>query len=281
LRKGLRKTFGETPSANSAGVYSSFDIIGDIAVTKMPGYSSVNPEDVADAIMKRHKNVKVVFLQNAGVRGDFRLRGLTQVTGEKRTCTVHRESSCQFKVDVEKCYFSPRLSGERHRIAQLVKPNEIVVNMFAGVGCFSIIIAKHVDTAKIYSIDVNPAAVKFMTENVRLNRVYGKVIPILGDAKVVIEKNLQGVAERVLMPLPEKAMEYLPYAVKALKLNGDWIHLHTFEHADKTESSAEKAKQKVEQALRDLGVAFEVPMVRVVRSTGPNWWQLVTDVQVA
>jgi tRNA (guanine37-N1)-methyltransferase len=281
LRKGLRKTFGETPSANSAGVYSSFDIIGDIAVTKMPGYSSVNPEDVAEAIMKRHKNVKVVFLQNAGVRGDFRLRGLTQVIGEKRTCTVHRESGCQFKVDVEKCYFSPRLSGERQRIALLVQPNEIVVNMFAGVGCFSIIIAKHVDTAKIYSIDVNPAAVKFMTENVRLNRVYGKVIPILGDAKVVIEKNLQGVAERVLMPLPEKAMEYLPYAVEALKLNGGWIHLHTFEHADKTESSAEKAKQKVEQALRDLGVAFEVPMVRVVRSTGPNWWQLVTDVQVA
>ena len=281
LRKRLRKTLAETDSADSTGVYSSFDIIGDIAVTKIPSYATIGAEQIADAIMKRHKNIKTVFLQKTGVHGDFRLRGLTHVAGENRTCTIHKESGCAFKVDVEKCYFSPRLSGERMRIAQLVSPEETVINMFAGVGCFSIIIAKHAKSAKIYSIDVNPVAVQFMTENIRLNRLYGKVVPLLGDAKTIIEKQLEGCADRVLMPLPEKAFAYLPCAVSALKPSGGWIHVHTFEHAAKTENPAEKAKQKVEKALDGLGVSFEVPVVRVVRSTGPNWWHLVAYVKFA
>ena len=120
-----------------------------------------------------------------------------------------------------------------------------------------------------------------MQENIRLNRVYGKVVPLLGDSKEIIEKQLQQSADRVLMPLPEKAFESLPVAVSVLKASGGWIHLHAFEHATKTEDSAEKVKQKVKETLTASGVKFEVPFVRVVRSTGPNWWQLVADVQVS
>jgi len=92
--------------------------------------------------------------------------------------------------------------------------------MFAGVGCFSILIARNVPTAKVYSIDVNPVAFEFMQENVVVNRAFGQVFPLLGDAKALIETRLRGVADRVLMPLPEKALEYLPCAVAALKPSG-------------------------------------------------------------
>jgi tRNA (guanine37-N1)-methyltransferase len=102
----------------------------------------------------------------------------------------------------------------------------------------------------------------------------------LGDAKDIINSKLQHVADRVLMPLPEKALEYLPAAVSALKPTGGWIHLYIFEHAAKTENPAEKAKLKVEVALEASGVAFEVPFVRVVRSTGPKWYQLAADIHV-
>jgi tRNA (guanine37-N1)-methyltransferase len=152
--------------------------------------------------------------------------------------------------------------------------------MFAGVGCFSILIAKRQPTAKIYSIDINPTAVEFMRENVRLNRVYGKVVPLLGDAKEIIQNHLQHCANRVLMPLPERAFESLPCAVSALRPAGGWIHIHAFEHATKTEDPAEKVKQKVKETLGVLGVKFEIPFARVARSTGPNWWQLAADIQV-
>ena len=87
-------------------------------------------------------------------------------------------------------------------------------------------------------------------------------------------------ADRVLMPLPEKALEYLPYAVSALNASGGWIHYYGFEHAKKTESPAEKVKLKVAETLDALDVDFEVHFVRVVRSTGPNWYQLAADVHV-
>jgi tRNA (guanine37-N1)-methyltransferase len=226
------------------------------------------------------KNVKTVLAQESPVAGDFRLRRLTHVAGENTAITIHKESECLFSVDVAKCYFSPRLSHERMRIARMVKPNEIVVNMFAGVGCFSIIIAKHANPAKVFSVDLNGVAIQYMKENIRLNRVYGKVTPLLGDSKEIINSRLHRVADRVLMPLPEKALEYLPCAVSALKASGGWIHYYGFEHAAKTENPAEKAKLKVAEALDALGVNFKVPFVRVVRSTGPNWYQLAADIQV-
>ncbi len=261
-------------------VYNSFDIIGDIAIIKALSSSPVDPQAAAKAVMSVHRNVKTVLLQASPVTGELRLRSLTHVAGENKTRTVHRESGCIFAVDVAETYFSPRLSHERMRIAKLVASGETVVNMFAGVGCFSIIIAKHSGAEKVFSIDLNPAAVQFMQENIRLNRVYDKVTPLLGDAKDIINRKLQRVADRVLMPLPEKAIEYLPAAVSALKPSGGWIHLYDFEHAAKTENPAEKAKLKVAGTLDGLGVPFEMPFVRVVRSTGPNWYQLAADVHV-
>jgi len=281
MRKRLKETFAKLfPAEDSVSIYSSFDIIGDIAITKMPHSSAAKPKTVAEAIMARHGNVKTVFAQTSGITGDYRLRSLKHVAGENRTATVHRESGCCFAVDVESCYFSPRLLNERLRIARLVQPAEVVVNMFAGVGCFSIIIAKHSQAAKVFSIDVNPVTVAFMADNIRRNRVYGKVVPLLGDAKAIIEARLQCCADRVLMPLPEKAFAYLPCAVSALKKSGGWIHVHAFEHALKTENPAEKVKQKVAETLAVLNVDFEVSHVRVVRSTGPNWFQLVADVHI-
>ena len=108
----------------------------------MPNGNNVNAEAVANKIMSIHKGVKTVFVQNSPIFGDFRVRELKLVAGENKTITKYKESGCVFAVDVEKCYFSPRLLHERSRIASLVKPGETVVNMFAGVGCFSIIIAK-------------------------------------------------------------------------------------------------------------------------------------------
>ena len=279
MTKRLRKTLPNVKASDgSAGVYNSFDIIGDIAIVKLPDPSPANAQAVAEAIMSRHKGMKTVLIQSAKVSGDYRLRRLTHVAGENKTRTVHKESGCVFAVDVETCYFSPRLLLERWRIAQLVKPDEIVVNMFAGVGCFSIIIAKQVPSAKVYSIDVNPMAIQFMQENIRLNRVYGKVVPLLGDSKTIIENKFQRIADRVLMPLPEKALEYLPCAVSALKAGGGWIHFHSFEYAGKTEDPEKKAKLKVAEKLGALGVDFEVPFSRVVRKVGPNWHHVVVDI---
>jgi tRNA (guanine37-N1)-methyltransferase len=280
LRKHLRKILSEfLPPDELVYVSNSYDILGDIAILRLTDTSRKHSQIIAEAIMSIHKNVKTVLAQTSPVRGDFRLRKLEYIAGENKAITLHKESGCLFSVNVGKCYFSPRLFYERMRIAKQVRKGEVIVNMFAGVGCFSIVIAKHSNAEKLYSIDINPVAVQNMQENVRLNRVYGKVMPILGDAKEVIEKTLCHVADRVIMPLPEKAFEYLPYALLALKKAGGWIHYYDFEHAKKNEDPIVKVRLKVAEKLGSLGVAFEIPFGRVIRTTGPNWYQIVLDIK--
>jgi tRNA (guanine37-N1)-methyltransferase len=280
LRKHLKDILSELlPPEDLAPIYNSYDIVGDIAIIRLTKASQRHSQAVAEAILSVHKNVKTVLAQTSPVRGDFRLRRLEFIAGENKTSTVHKESECFFSVDIRECYFSPRLSYERMRIAEQVRNKEVIVNMFAGAGCFSIIIAKHSDAEKVYSIDINPVAVKSMQENVRLNRVYDKIVPMLGDAKDIIEKRLCHIADRVLMPLPEKACEYLPYALLALKRAGGWIHYYDFEHAKKNENPIVKIKLKVVEKFESLNADFQIPFEHVVRATGPNWYQIVLDIK--
>ncbi len=278
MRKRLKQKLSKSLSPEELSkVYSSFDIIGDIAIVKHNHIQ--NPQAVANQILAIHKNIKTVLTPTTAIKDTFRLRTLQLLAGENNTKTCHRESGCVFAVDVERCYFSPRLSHEHTRIAELVTPCETVVNMFAGVGCFSIISAKIQPTAKVYSIDINPVAFQCMEKNVQENDVVGRVVCLLGDSKDIITARLQGVADRVLMPLPEKAFEYLPYAVLALK-RGGWIHYYDFQHAIKKEDPIEKTKTKIAQKLDELRADYSFAYSRVVRPTGPNWFQTVIDIQV-
>ena len=261
---------------------SSLEIVGDIAILKIPEVLASKERIIGEAILKLNKNVKTVLKQESPVDGDFRVRGFKLVAGENKTETVYREHGCILKVDVSKAYFSPRLQFERLRIAKLVNVGEVVVNMFAGVGSFSIVIAKKSKPSKVYSIDINPIAIKYLKENIALNKVENIVIPILGDAKEVINSKLLNVADRVLMPLPAKAYEYLPEAIKTLKNFSGWIHYYDFTHAKKDENPKEKVAKKVEERLKSLGfpIKFSIQNSRIVRSVGPNWYQVVLDIWI-
>ena len=281
MKKNLKALLADKLEPRELRVlYKSYDIVGDIAIIRVPEPFRERSKIIAEAVMQTHKNMKTVWRQASAVSGDFRLRKLKWVAGENRTETLCREYGCLFKVDLEKCYFSPRLAYERMRIARKVEPGEVVLNMFAGVGCYSIVTAKQSEAEKIFSIEINSVAVRYMQENIILNKIEEKVVPVQGDAKKVIEERLQNVADRVLMPLPEKSYEYLDYALLALKPTGGWIHYYDSEHAKKGEDPIGKIESKVSKKLRMLGVDFQVAFGRLVRTTGPNWYQVVLDLQV-
>ncbi|MDQ1279835.1 MAG: tRNA (guanine37-N1)-methyltransferase [Thermoproteota archaeon] len=262
-------------------VNTSFDIVGDIVIIKVPETLEGKEGIIADAIRAANKNVKTILNQVSPISGEYRLRELEWVWGEKRTTTIHKEYGCSFKTDLSNTYFSPRLAHERMRISRIAQAGEVIVNMFAGVGCFSIILAKHSNVAKVYSIDINPLAVELMRQNALLNRVEVIVEVIQGDSKKVVEKNLKSVANRVLMPLPEKAYDYLDTAVIALKPGIGFIHYYDFIYAVKGEKSTEKVVTRFVEAMRRIKVDFEVIDSRIVRTVGPNWYQVVLDVKTS
>ncbi|MEJ2244407.1 MAG: class I SAM-dependent methyltransferase family protein [Candidatus Bathyarchaeota archaeon] len=261
-------------------LYNSYDLIGDIAILRVPESLATYTELIAKTVMQTHKEVKSVWRQTGSVSGDFRVRNLKFVFGKKTTQTCYKEHGCVYKTDLQKTYFSPRLSFERLRIAKLIKKAETVVNMFAGVGCYSIAMAKHSKPKTVYSIDINPLAVKYLVENVHLNKVEKTVVALQGDAKTVIQNKLQNIADRVLMPLPELACQYLDWAVLALKPEGGWIHLYDFEYAKKDESPIKKVENKVSAKLEQLCTDFSINFGRVVRPIGPRWYQVILDIKV-
>src|SRR5438309_10906401 len=154
---------------------------------------------MAGGIMEVHPNVRSVYAKSGEVSGAERIRPLRYIAGENRTHTIHKEYGCLFKVDLSKAFFSPRLSTEHQRVAQMVEEDERVIDMFAGVGPFSILIAKRLGDVRVEAIDANPQAIQLLRENARANKVESKVHANLGDAREVIQKELTQIASRVIM----------------------------------------------------------------------------------
>ena len=275
LKKLAEEILGEDLASK---LWKRIEIIGDIAVIRVP--FDLSPETLkplAEAILSSLPYVKSVWAGLPGVHGDYRLRKYIHLAGEERSETVYKEHGCLFKIDITRVYISPRLNYEHKRVAKLVRQGEIITNMFAGAGLFSIIIAKHSNPEKVYSIDINPVAYKYMVENIRLNHVEDKVVALQGDAAKVIEKYLVGTSNRVLMPLPELALEYLPYAIKALKKNRGIIHVYLHVVANKGENYLDKAEVILDKRFKELGVAWKPLFKRRVRNVGPRKYQVVVD----
>ncbi|MDH5806141.1 MAG: class I SAM-dependent methyltransferase family protein [Candidatus Methanomethylicaceae archaeon] len=271
VRKALEKIFSKEDLEKAI---TSIDIIGDIAIIKIPWEWENKKYEIGEAILSSLNGIKGVFRQISPVDPEYRVRGVEWLAGKKETITIHKEHGCLYKLDIAKVYFSPRLSFERLRIAKLVKEGEIIINMFAGIGTFSILIAKKSNPSRIFSIDKNPEAFKYMIENTIINKVYKKVFPILGDAKEVV-KEFEGMADRILMPLPDLAIQYLPYAINSLKDYG-WIHIYLHQESKNRKNAIVEAEKLLRRIINVKNING-----RVVRSVGRKLYQVVLDLEIS
>ena len=259
-----------------ASLPRSIDFVGEIAIVEIPPELDGHKKIIGEEVLAMHKRVHTVLAKSGAVKGIYRVRDFEVIAGVEKTETIHKEYGCRFLLDIKKVYFSLRLSYERWRVSKLVRSNEVIVNMFAGVGCFSVVIAKHAKPAKVYSIDINPAAMRYMKENLRLNKVEDIVIPILGDASHVIRGQLRGVADRIIMQLPGRAYEFLDVAALALKSRGGILHYYSFIEEDKF--AAERSR--VLKRLRELGYKGEIMFERMIFPIAPRRYEIVFDINV-
>ena len=208
---------------------SSFDVVGDIAIIEIRHLKGKD-KLIADTILDNLSNIKVVAKKVGEHKGKYRLQKLKIIGGEKRKETLHKESGVLLKLDVEKCYFSERLSSERLRIAKLVKLKERVLVMFSGIGVYCLVIARNSKVKEIYGVEANPVAHKYALDNLKLNK-FENIFLYKGDVRKVIPKMK---FDRIIMPYPKEAPKFLELALKYIKNNGT-IHLYTFEHEEKFE----------------------------------------------
>jgi len=249
-------------------IRESFDIIGEIVILEIPEDLEDDKYKIGEAALKFTKR-QAVFRKNSEIKGVRRTRELEHLAGSNISETTHQEYGARFLMDVKNVYFSPRLATERYRILNLVKDGETIIDMFAGVGPFSIVIARSKDV-KIYAIDINPYAYDYLKKNIELNKVPEKIIPVLGDASEYLKLSKLQV-DRIIMNLPGIAYKYLDTAVDSLKIGGI---LHYYEFA----SDFEGALKRIKKAAYPRKV--EILNKRKVKSKSPGKWHIGVDVQI-
>ena len=229
-----KKEFNRLIGKEKGGASHGYDLLGNIAIIDAEPKLA---KKIAELITHINKNVKTVLRKAGAVEGVYRKRAYRYVLGKKNFVAHYKENGCIFEFDVRKVFFSPRLAYERQRIASQVKEGENVVVMFAGVGPFAIEIAKKVPSSKVVAIELNRHGYKYMLKNIKLNKA-SNVIPILGDVSKV-SKKFKGFADRIVMPLPKEANNFLD-SVLAVAKKKAIVHYYRFTSRDSKFSRVEK-----------------------------------------
>lgn len=200
------------------------------------------------------------------MRSEYRLSEYVHLAGEERSEVTYRENGCTFKLDFTKVFFSQTLSFEHLRVGKEVRSGEVVVNMFAGFGPFSVIAAKIGRPKVVYSIDLNPYAYYYMHVNRSLNDT-PEVVPIFGDA---FERRRElRIADRIIAPLPERWRDVWKVVHKHAR-SGTQVHLYVQVEVKKRENPLAKAEELVPEGER----------YRVVRSLKPTLYHVAVDLEV-
>jgi tRNA (guanine37-N1)-methyltransferase len=258
---------------------NSFEIIGNkeksIAIVEIPEELESKKELIAKAIMQMDKNVKTVLKKVSERKGEFRTREFEIVAGREDTEVIHREYGYLLKVDPQIVYFSAKEGSERKRIAEQVKENEVVMLMFAGIGAIAVAIAKKQPLVqKIISIEINPQAVEYIEENAAINRIADKISAIEGDVRKEAPR-FYGKCDRIVMPLPLEASEFLEEAIKCLRENGV---IHFYILVDKENfSSAEKMINKV---CDKMNKKYKILNEHKVTEYSPKKWKVCIDFEI-
>lgn len=225
---------------------TSMDVIGNIAILEIPEELEKKEKLIAQEVLKANKNIKTV-LKKGKHGGTFRTQELKHLAGEKTKEAECKENNVTLKLDVEKVYFSPRLSNDRKRIGKLIKKPEEVLVMFSGASPYVCVIAKNTKAKYVTGVEINPEAHNYALQNVITNKLNNTSV-FLGDVKNIVPK-LNKKFDRILMPLPKTASEYLDVALKAAK-KGAVIHFYDFQNEDETEKSVEKIKKACKKAKK-------------------------------
>jgi len=231
---------------------TSYDLLGNIAIIKGEGLTKKEKLEIANEVLK-HPNIKTVVEKSGNVHGRLRTIDTKYIAGDKNLVAVMKENDCVFKFDIEKCYFSSRLSEERKILANKIKSKDRVLVMFAGVGVYPIVIYKIAKPVEIVSVELGKECCKFANENLNLNKIpEGKIKVIQGDVKKKVNESL-GKFDVIVMARPNLKDTFFKEGLSVAK-KGTLIYYYGFCHLDKKDSMIEELKTQAEEVGRKIKI---------------------------
>jgi tRNA wybutosine-synthesizing protein 2 len=232
-------------------------------------------ESIGLKVLEYDSRILSVLRRVDAISGPFRKPALELIAGSSETETTLSENGCAFHIDPMKVMFSLGNKAERERMS-LLGTGELVVDMFAGIGQFTIPMAVHAAPHVIHAIEWNPEAFHYLEKNISENRVSHIVTPHNGDAAIIATEVSQGQADRVLMGLFPGTATYLDKAFECLRPGGV---LHFHEIFARPEAS-KRATKIVEDAALRMDKQVTILSSRIIKSFNPQIDHVVLDVQV-
>lgn len=257
---------------------SGFQQIGNKALLTLNPEVSAFKMQISSEILKMFQKIKGVYLKAGAITGEYRTPQIEFLVGKDESVITHKEHGISYKFDIKEIMFSKGNINERVRISKLVQPGEIIFDLFAGIGYFSLVIGKTEKPQKIFAFELNPTAYQYLVENIKLNQINKNrelIVPILGDSKVEA-LNLAEKADRVIMgilPAPKNHIDTVFQIIKSTAI----VH---YEGLVKEETTADTLfndfKLKNEKYKRKL----ELEQVTYVKSYGPKVYHATLDIKI-
>jgi tRNA (guanine37-N1)-methyltransferase len=282
LKEALSKLLTKTELGR---VKTAYDLTGDIAILEIDEELRNKEKLIADTLLKIRKDVKTVLRKQGSHEGTFRTQKMKYLAGEKKKIALHKENNILLKLNVEKVYFSPRLSTERKRIVEQIKNKkqkkankEEVLVMFCGCAPYCCVIAKHCKeyVKDIIGIEINPEGHKYGLNNLKLNRL-NNVGLFNGDVKKIIPRlsKLGKKFNRILMPLPKHAEDFLEDALIVSKKN-TIIHFYNFLH----EKEFNKAEEMIKNACKKASKKCKILKFVKCGQQSPGVYRICIDFKI-
>jgi len=273
LRQDLKTTLSEKLSKEDMNsLKTSMDVTGSIAIIEVPEELCKKESLIANELMKANRQITTV-LKKGKHEGVFRTQRLNYLAGVDTREVLYKENGIVLKLDVEKVYFSPRLSHERKRIAQLIKTPEDVLVMFSGYAPYVCVIAKNSPAHHVDGVEINPDGHSYAEQNLIINKLKNASV-FVGDAREVVPK-LGKKYDRILMPLPKSAADYLDIALDAAK-KGAIIHFYDFQK----EGEFDRSVEKIAIACKKAGKSCEVLDIVRCGQNAPRQHRICVDFRV-
>jgi tRNA (guanine37-N1)-methyltransferase len=253
----------------------AFDAIGEIVIVDINDKILEYKEEIGSALLSLFPSIKTVYRKASAVSGKLRVREVELLAGEEKCETLHIEHGIKIWTNVCDAYFSPRLGHEHKRVADKVLDQEVIIDLFTGVGPFPLHIAKNVE-ATIFAVDINKKALKCLEKSMDLNNLKGEIVLVYGDCRLITESLLQ--ADRIIMNLPSKAHEYLDVVCQIIKPGGV-IYFYQFVSDEEPEL---KMKKILEKKLEENNfVIKEVLSFQKIRESAPREIHACLEVSIA
>ena len=246
-----------------------WEYVGNIVILKLDASCIEHRERIGEAYA-RILSASTICADIEGVSGEFRRPSMDILYGNE-TESVRLENGILYEFDVNRIMFASGNIDERSRMKELDCKGETVVDMFSGIGYFTLPIAKLTDARKVFACEKNPESYHYLFRNILRNDVQDEVIPLLGDNRDILGKRF---ADRILMGYVQTTSDFLPKALEIIKPGG-MIHYHDTFYVN------EHRKRIEDIFTENVGPRdFSIEGIREVKSFAPSVSHYVADVRI-